>query len=96
MNYFERVGIALIRRMESCCGAQVPSEPEFLYQYGIYRYVGSPNHQTTTGKEYLKYEGYKHAGWLVGLPLAGPNAADSQPMIELHPKNPDIQKTYFK
>jgi hypothetical protein len=96
MSDFKRIGIALIRRMESVCGLLQPAEPERFDEYGIYRYVGSTNYPSTSGKEYLKYEGYRMSGWRIGLPLAGPNAAHSQPLIEFHPKNPDIQKTYFE
>jgi hypothetical protein len=93
MNDFKRVGIALIKCMDNRFWPLQPAEPERLNEYGIYRYVGSTNY---SGKEYLKYEGYRMSGWRFGLPLAGPNAAHSQPLIEFHPKNPDIQKTYFE
>jgi hypothetical protein len=96
MSDFKRVGIALIKRMDSSVWPLEPMVPECFDEYGIYRYVGSPNYPSTSGKEYLKYEGYRQGGWRIGLPLAGPNAAHSQPMIEFHPKNPDIQKTYFE
>ena len=57
-------------------------------EYGIYRFEGGD-------KEYAKYEGYREGGWMVGLPLAGPNAAHTQPLIDFNPHHFE-KVTYFK
>lgn len=51
-------------------------------EYGIYESPSRDAFGPLEPKLYAQYEGYREGDRMVGLPLAGPNAAHSQPKID--------------
>lgn len=81
---FKRVGVAIGR----------PKGPTNRRdEYGIYAMVRAYGRPVDPPALYIKYEGYRERredGEIqVGLPLAGPLAVHTQPLIEFHPHSQD-------
>ena len=75
---FERVGVAITR----------PSAAGRQDTYGVYAMTEAYGRPIEPPALYVKYEGYKKGDTQVGLPLAGPNAAHLQPLLDFAPASP--------